>query len=155
MLYLSSITHLLYQYPYACEIVALQSPPLSLTAYQICALFLVLHMMTSVLSHCLCCCLLAQYTFEILRPGMNPLLNLFGVGQQRVMLGFKNSEEALGWYIYIAACANMMDTKDPDFNKVIGHQMSLAEHAAASPALVLQFDDRPERAAAAKAPVSA
>jgi hypothetical protein len=37
-----------------------------------------------------------------------------------VRLGFRSSQEALGWYVYVAACASIMSDKDPDFNKVGG-----------------------------------
>lgn len=92
-----------------------------------------------------CCCLRPafplQYVFEVRRGNPNPFLNLLRIGHSVARLGFTNVNVALGWYIYVAACANIMSDKDPDFSKVIKAQQGLAEHAAAPHALMLQFDD--------------
>lgn len=82
-----------------------------------------------------------QYVFEVRRSNPNPFLNLFRVGQSVVRLGFINLSEALGWYVFTAACASIMSEHDPDFSKVIKQQQGMAEHAAAPHALMLQFDD--------------
>lgn len=85
--------------------------------------------------------LLPQYVFEVRRANPNPFLALLRVGASVARLGFTNVQEALGWYIYIATCANLMSEKDPDFSKVIkAQQGGLAEHAAAPHALILDFD---------------
>eukprot|EP00878_Enallax_costatus_P007990 GHUV01008357.1.p2 GENE.GHUV01008357.1~~GHUV01008357.1.p2 ORF type:complete len:157 (+),score=52.54 GHUV01008357.1:959-1429(+) len=95
------------------------------------------------------------YMFDVIRPASNPLFNLLRINQQRISLGFKTLEEAMGWYIYTAACASILSDQDPDFKKVIGHQMTLAEHAAATPALLLRFDDGPAEMAAGAAGLAA
>jgi hypothetical protein len=82
-----------------------------------------------------------QYVFEVRRANPNPFLALLRAGASVARLGFTNVKEALGWYIYVAACANILSEKDPDFSKVIKAQQGLAEHAAAPHALMLEFDD--------------
>jgi hypothetical protein len=56
--------------------------------------------------------------FEVSRGCGNPFLDMLRLRRSVVRLGFRSSQEALGWYVYVAACASIMSDKDPDFNKV-------------------------------------
>jgi hypothetical protein len=59
-----------------------------------------------------------QYVFEVSRGCGSPFLDLLRLRRSVVRLGFSSSQEALGWYVYVAACASIMNDSDPDFNKV-------------------------------------
>lgn len=79
------------------------------------------------------------FTFEVSRPGASPILSLLGIGKRAVGLGFETLEEAMGWYLYIAACATLLDEKDPDFTKALTHGVGLAEHAANAHVPILEL----------------
>lgn len=91
------------------------------------------------------------YVFEVSRGCGNPFLDLLRLRRTTLRLGFTSSQEALGWYVYAAACARIMSDADPDFSKVIKQQQGLAEHAAAPHALILEFDETPAAPARAAA----
>lgn len=96
-----------------------------------------------------CCCLLrhthprppppaacaaVQYVFEVSRGCGNPFLDLLRLRRTTLRLGFTSSQEALGWYVYAAACARIMSDADPDFSKV--SRCSCVATAAAAGALL-------------------